>query len=79
MGTWQSVGNRKLALLLNGDHALKKPYEDRNTLIKQSVSLNYSNRTYIANMDNTFEISRYTPSSTVTFTHALEGDKLMYM
>ena len=78
MGTWQSVGNRKLALLLNGDHALKKPYEDRNTLIKH-VSLIYSYRTYIASVDNTFEISRYTPSSTVTFTHALLGDKLMYM
>jgi len=47
------VGNRKQTLLLNVRVCIEtKPYKDLNTLIEQSASLNYSNRTFIASRGN---------------------------
>ena len=53
MGTGQGEGNWKFTLLLIGDYALKNPYEDLNTLV--SYSSNYSNRTFIVSLENSFE------------------------
>jgi len=47
MGTEQGVSNRKRTM-----ERVRIDYEDLNTLIEQSVSLNYSNRTFIAPLGN---------------------------
>jgi len=55
MGTEQSAGNRFITQWRA--YIETNPYDDPNTLIEQSASLNYSNRTFITSLGNHFEKS----------------------
>ena len=52
MGTEQGIGKHYYSGCIE-----MKPYEDQNTLVEQSGSLNYSGRTFISSLGSPFEKS----------------------